>query len=188
MPVQVLRHRFTVEEYHKMAQVGILGEDDRVELIEGEIVEMPPIGSRHAACVNRLNRLLSAKVGGRAIVSVQNPIHLSERSEPQPDLALLKPRPDFYAAAHPRPEDVLLMIEVAEASVDYDREVKMPLYAQAGIPEVWLVDLQGEFIEVHRRPSARGYGEVRQARRGERLAPEALPDPKLELPVDDLLR
>ena len=185
MPVQVLRHRFTVEEYHKMAQAGILGEDDRVELIEGEIVEMPPIGSRHAACVDRLNQLFSAQVGDQAIVRVQSPIRLSELSEPQPDLALLKPRPDFYAAAHPRPEDVLLMIEVAEASVDYDREVKVPLYARAGVPEVWLVDLQGEFIEVHRRPSARGYGEVRQARRGERLAPQALP--KLELPVDDLL-
>jgi hypothetical protein len=185
MPVQLLRRSFTVEEYHKMAQVGILSEDDRVELLEGEIVEMTPIGSRHAACVNRLNRLFSDRVGAQAIVSIQNPIRLSERSEPQPDLALLKPEPDFYAMAHPGPEDVLLVIEVAETSPDYDREFKIPLYARAGIPEAWLVDLQAEAIEVYRKPSPQGYGEVRRAGRNQRIAPKPLPE--LELAVADLL-
>jgi Uma2 family endonuclease len=168
-----------------MAQAGILSEDDRVELLEGEIVEMTPIGSRHAACVNRLNRLFSDRAGGQAIVSVQNPIRLSQRSEPQPDLALLKPAPDFYASTYPRPEDVLLVIEVAETSPDYDRELKIPLYARAGIPEAWLVDLEAEAIEVYRRPSAQGYGEVRRAGRNQRIALESLPE--LELAVADLL-
>jgi len=126
MAAPLVRHRFTVEEYHRMGQAGILSEDDRVELIEGEIVEMAPVGSRHAACVKRLNALLSRRAGGRALVSVQDPIRLGEHSEPQPDLALLKPREDFYAAAHPGPEDVLLVIEVAETSLEYDREVKLP--------------------------------------------------------------
>ncbi|GIW50689.1 MAG: hypothetical protein KatS3mg081_0044 [Gemmatimonadales bacterium] len=156
MAVQLMKRRFTVAEYHKMAEAGILGEDDRVELLEGELVAMAPIGSRHATCVRRLNYLLSRGVGERAIVDVQNPIRLSEYSEPQPDLALLKPRPDFYAAAHPGPEDVLLVVEVAETSADYDREVKIPLYARAGIPEVWLVDLAGAQIETFRQPAQGG--------------------------------
>lgn len=185
MPAQLTRHRFTVEEFHQMAQAGILSEDDRVELLEGEIVEMTPIGSRHAACVNRLNRLFSEGIGGRAIVSVQNPVRLSEHSEPQPDLTLLKPRPDFYAAAHPGPKDVLLVVEVAETSSDYDRQVKITLYAQAGVPEAWLVDLGGNTIAVYRKPSSGGYGEVRQVRGGQRIALEAFPD--LGLSVADIL-
>lgn len=108
MPIQLLKRRFTVEEYRQMAQAGILGEDDRVELIEGEIVEMTPIGSRHAACVKRLNHLLTQQVRERALVSVQDPIRLSAHSEPQPDLALLVPRPDFYARRHPGAAEVLL--------------------------------------------------------------------------------
>lgn len=136
MSVQLLRRSFTVEEYHRMAEAGILREDDRVELLEGEIVEMTPIGSRHAACVDRLNQLGVRGVGPRAIVRVQSPVRLGERSEPQPDLTLLRARPDFYAHAHPGPADVLLIIEVAEASADADRTVKMPLYARAAIPEV----------------------------------------------------
>ena len=185
MPVQLLRRCFTVKEYHKMAQAGILSEDDRVELIEGEIVEMMPIGSGHAACVNRLNQLLSERVGNLAIVSVQNPIYLGERSEPQPDLALLKPEPGFYATAHPGPEDVLLVVEVAETSPDYDREVEVLLYARAGVPEVWLVDLQGDKIETYRKPSSQGYSQVRRARRGQRVTLETFP--ALELSVEEIL-
>ncbi len=185
MPVQLLKRSFTVEEYHRMVQAGILTEDDRVELIEGEIVTMTPIGSKHAACVNRLTRLLSDQVGRRAILSVQNPINLGERSEPQPDLALLRVRPDFYASAHPEPPDVLLVVEVAETSADVDREVKGPLYARAGILEVWLVDLAGECVEVSQEPAPQGYQQIQRVRRGQRVTPQAIPD--LELAVDDIL-
>jgi Uma2 family endonuclease len=176
MSVQLLRRSFTVEDYHRMAQAGILSEDDRVELIDGEILKMTPIGSRHATCVRRLNRLFSMAAGARVIVDVQNPIRLGEHSEPQPDLALLRPRPDFYGSSHPGPQDVLLVVEVAETSATYDREVKLPLYARAGIPEVWLIDLSEEGIEIHRHPLPRGYQQVQHLRRGERLAPDALPD------------
>jgi len=175
MSVQVQRRLFTVEEYHRMAEAGILSEDDRVELIEGELVAMSPIGSRHAACVKRLVRLLDRAVGERAIVSVQDPIRLGRHSEPQPDVALLRYRPDFYASAHPGPEDVLLIVEVAEISADYDRTVKIPLYARHGIPEAWLVDLAKEHIEVYRQPGPEGYWETRTLRRGETLHLTALP-------------
>jgi Uma2 family endonuclease len=185
MGVQLARRLFTVAEYHKMAEAGILSEDDRVELLEGEIVAMSPIGSRHAACVDRLTQYLVVQVRGRAIVRVQSPIRLGEHSEPQPDLALLKPRPDFYASSHPGPEDVLLVVEVAETSAAGDREVKVPMYARFGVPEVWLVDLAGDQVEVFREPSAEGYREVRVLRRGESLAPAFLPD--LLLPVDAVL-
>jgi Uma2 family endonuclease len=185
MAVKVLKRRFTVEEYYQMAQAGILTEDDRVELIEGEIVEMTPISSKHAACVNRLNRLFSNQVGRQGIVSVQNPIRLSEHSEPEPDLALLRPRPDFYADKHPEPGHVLLVVEVAETSQEYDRGVKMPLYAEAGLPEAWLVDLEAEIVESYCKSSAQGYKEVRKYQRGERLVSQAAPE--LELSVDEVL-
>ena len=176
MPVQLVRRFFTVEQYYRMAEAGILSADDRVELIEGEIVEMTPIGSRHAACVKRLIRLLDRAVGDHAVVSAQDPVRLSERSEPQPDLALLRPRADFYAQAHPGPQDILLVVEVAETSASYDREVKLPLYARAGIPEVWLIDLEGRGIEIFRQPGSQGYQDVRRVGREERLAPQAFPD------------
>lgn len=185
MTVQFSRRLFTVSEYHRMAEAGILGEDDRVELIEGEIVEMSPVGSRHAACVKRLLRLLDRRVGDRGIVGAQDPIRLGEHSEPQPDLVLLRPRPDFYAAAHPGPEDVLLLVGVAETSGGYDRDVKVPLYAKAGIPEVWLVDLGEDRVEAYREPSPQGYRWVRHFRRGDRLAAEAFPE--LEVAVEDIL-
>lgn len=185
MSTQVSKRLFTVEEYHRMAKAGILSEDDRVELIEGEIVEMPPIGSQHASCVNRLNRLFSQCVGERAIVSVQNPIYLSEYSEPQPDLALLRPRTDFYAQAHPQPQDILLVVEVADTSLTYDREVKIPLYAQSGIPEVWLVDLTANCIEAYRKPSPQGYQEIKRFQRDQNLFPQAFPD--VGLTVQDIL-
>jgi Uma2 family endonuclease len=185
MGVQLARRLFTVAEYHKMAEAGILSEDDRVELLEGEIVAMSPIGSRHAGLVNRLNRLFSQRAGDQVVVSVQNPVRLGGYSEPQPDLALLRPRADFYTSSHPGPEDVLLAVEVAETSAAVDREVKVPLYARFGVPEVWLVDLAGDQVEVFREPSAEGYREVRVLRRGESLAPALLPD--LLVPVDAVL-
>ena len=177
--------RFNVHEYHRMAVAGILTEDDRVELIEGEIVEMPPIGSRHAACVDRLTRLFSSQVGDAALVRVQNPVRLNDVSEPEPDLALLEPRNDFYAAAHPGPGEVLLVVQVADTSVGYDRAVKIPLNARAGIRELWLVDLERERIEVLRQPAGGSYRSVRTHRRGGRLTVEALPG--LEFPVDAIL-
>ena len=172
---QVTRRKFTVEEYHLLARAGVLKEDDRVELLEGEIVEMSPIGSRHAACVDRLNRVFS-RLGERTIVRVQSPLRLGDLAEPQPDLALLRPRSDFYATAHPGPEDVLLVVEVAETSSDYDRQIKIPLYARWGIPEAWLVDLDQDRVEVHRDPSPEGYRDVRAIPRCEALAPGAFPD------------
>jgi hypothetical protein len=119
MGADVKKRRFTVDEYHQMAQAGVLSEDDRVELIVGEVVEMAPIGSYHAACVKRVNRLLSSRLGDQAILSIQDPIRLDNQSEPQPDVALLSPRTDYYASTHPGPEDVLLLIEVGQGAVGY---------------------------------------------------------------------
>ncbi len=185
MLTQTVRRLFTTDDYHRMMQNGVLTEDDRVELIAGEILEMSPIGSRHAACVNRLTQLLSLRVASRAIVSVQNPIHLGARSEPQPDLALLQPRADFYADAHPEPEDVLLVVEVAETSQDFDRAIKLPVYAQARIPIVWLVDLQNETVQTYSQPTLQGYSEIHQFWRGQTVTLETLPN--VSIPVNDIL-
>ncbi|HEX3035581.1 MAG TPA: Uma2 family endonuclease [Thermodesulfobacteriota bacterium] len=171
MSIQPVRRLFTVTEYYRMAEAGILSEDDRVELIEGEIIEMTPIGSRHSACVDRLSTLFHLHLGKAVIIRVQNPVRLDERSEPQPDVSLLKPRKDYYAEAHPTPDDVLLIIEVSETSIDYDRRVKLPLYARALIPEVWLVDIPGDRIEVHKQPSKEIYQEPRYIQRGQHLSP-----------------
>lgn len=185
MTTPITKRKFTVDEYHRMAQAGILTEDDRVELIQGEIVEMTPVGSKHAACVKRLNRLLSKSVGDKAIVSVQAPVALDPHSEPQPDIALLRPSPDFYAAQHPGPDDVLLIVEVADTSAAYDRDVKLPLYARAGIPEVWLVDLAANRLEVYRGPSPEGYRERMIYRPGMQVSSESLPG--LSLPVIEIV-
>ena len=149
MSVAVSRRLFTVDQYHEMARSGILSEDDRVELFAGEIVEMSPIGSRHASCVDRLTKTITMQIENSAIVRVQSPIRLGPRSEPQPDLALLKPRADFYAQAHPGPQDVLLIIEVAETSTDTDRKLKLPLYAKTGIPEVWIFELFTKQVDLY---------------------------------------
>src|SRR5205085_8941770 len=175
MSVQIARRHFNVIEYYRMAAAGVLSEDDRVELIEGEVVEMNPIGSRHAACVGRLTELLGRLVGGAAIVWVQNPVRIDDYSEPLPDVALLKRRDDFYAQANPQPTDVLLIIEVADSSVEYDRDIKIPLYAQAGIPEVWLINLPKGSIEIYTQPSNDSYLETRYVKRGESLVSESIP-------------
>jgi Uma2 family endonuclease len=185
MSVQVVKRLFTVTEYYQMAQAGIFSEDDHVELLEGEIIQMSPIGSRHAACVDRLTRLFSERVGRQAIVRVQNPVRLSDYSEPQPDIALLKPRVDFYSSEHPKPEDVLLLVEVCETSADFDRRAKLPLYAQAGIPEVWLIDLAQEQIEVYRAPVAQGYSKTQTLARGQPLRAQLVP--LLELKVEEIV-
>ena len=185
METELQRRRFTVDEYYRMAETGILRHDDRVELLDGEIVEMTPIGSRHAACVDRLMELVQRCTEGRGILRVQGPIRLDVHSEPEPDLAVLKRRADYYASAHPGPGDVLLVVEVADASLRYDRDVKIGLYARAGIPETWLVDLQNERVDVFTEPSPQGYRASRQLRRGERLASPALP--AASLLVDEML-
>lgn len=176
MGISLAKRLFTVGEFYRMAEAGIFGEDDRVELLQGEIVEMSPIGSRHAGCVKRLNRLFSERLQGRVVVGVQDPVRLDDYSEPQPDLAILRPRADDYADAHPGPEDVLLVIEVAETSAEIDREVKIPLYAKSGIPEAWLVNLPFERIEIHSNPSPQGYQQVRYCQGDQRLSSPMFPD------------
>jgi Uma2 family endonuclease len=185
MSVEVTRRRFTVEEYYRMAAAGILAEDDRVELIEGEIHEMAAIGRRHAATVDRLATLVFEALGRRVNVRVQNPVQLSSYSEVQPDVTLLRRRNDFYEAGHPTPADVLLLMEVADSTLLFDRRIKIPLYARMGVAEVWLVNLESDVIEVYRDPSADGYRTVFQSPHGQRVTPAAVPD--LALLVDDIL-
>jgi Uma2 family endonuclease len=184
MAVVLTRRTFTVGEYYKMAEAGILQEGDRVELIEGEILKMTPIGSRHTACVNKLNYLFAKLFGDEVMISVQNPLRLGDISEPEPDVALLVPRPDFYAERHPNARNALLVVEVADSSVVYDCEVKLPMYARAGLPEAWLVDLAQQQVLVHRNPTSQGYQEVHAKRSGDRLAAKEL---VIELAVDNLL-
>ena len=185
MPMELQRRRFTVAEYYAMAEAGILTEDDRVELIEGEIIQMAAIGSQHAACVSRLTRLLVEQTGDLAVVHVQNPVRLSDLSEPQPDLALLRPREDFYAGAHPRPADALLVIEVAHTTLGYDRGIKLPLYAASGVPEVWIVDVEGEVVDLYAEPEGGRFRTHHRAGRGEVLRPTLLPS--VALPVERIL-
>ncbi|MDO9708968.1 Uma2 family endonuclease [Paracraurococcus lichenis] len=172
---EVRRHRLDVHEYYRMAEAGILTREDRVELIEGEIVDMVPIGSPHGGTVNALNYRLTRQVGDAATVSVQGPLRLSDVSEPQPDLMLLKPRPDFYRSGHPTAADVLLLVEVAQSSLAYDRKVKLPLYARHGVPEVWIVNLGEGVVEVHRTPKDETYQDATTAGRGDTLEPALLP-------------
>ena len=183
--VEVARRRFTVEEYHQMGEAGILGEDDRVELIEGEIVQMTAIGRRHAACVAELTRLLVPAVGDRALLWPQNPVRLSRDTEPQPDIVLLRPRADRYVDSEAGPEDVLLLIEVADTSQRYDRMVKLRLYARAGIREYWIVDLQGEAIEVYRQPEETRYADARRVGREGTVSPTAFPE--ITLAIEPIL-
>ena len=185
MSVQVTKRLFTVSEYHRLIEAGILSEDDRVELIDGEIIEMTPIGSHHSGRVNRLNALFGSSLGQRVIISIQNPIQLDDHSEPQPDLSLLKLRADFYIDAHPTPTDVLLVIEVAETSVEIDREVKLPKYAESLIPEAWIVNIPGDVLEVYIRPQNGVYQEKQYLRRGQTLTLQSMPD--IRLNVNDIL-
>jgi Uma2 family endonuclease len=177
MAVALRRRRFTLDEYHRMGETGILGEDDRVELIEGEIVEMAPIGSRHAAAVARIHHLFSIRLGGRAVVWSQSPLLLvRHQSEPEPDIMLLAARADFYESALPEPSDVRLLVEVADRSLLYDRRTKFPLYARAGVAEAWLVDLNLGRLEIHRGPTGAGYDDVRIPGTDEPFAPAAFSD------------
>ncbi len=178
-PARPRIHRYSVHDYYRMAETGILPRNARVELIEGEILDMTPIGSRHASWVDRLAKHLHDACGDRAIIRVQNPVRLSDLSEPEPDIALLKPRVDYYAEHHPGPQDVLLIVEVADSSLDYDLDVKLPLYARYGIPEVWLVDTNKPGITRYSQPAEGAYSI--SVPLGGRVAPLALPDCELDL-------
>jgi len=177
--VAATRRRFTRAEYQRMGEVGILGEDDRVELIRGEIVEMSPIGRRHRAFVGNLNQLLAGRLSGRAVVWMQNPIVLTDDTEPQPDIAVLRHRSVPYKDREADAEDVFLLIEVADSSLAYDRTTKMRLYAEARIPEYWVVDCAAESIEIYRTPAAEGYRDVHFVTGGATLTLQAFPDVEL---------
>lgn len=185
MTTSVERRLFTVDEFLCMATAGILREDERVELLEGELFPMSPIGARHAACVNALNVYLPRLLGERALVAVRNPVQLSDRSMPQPDIAVLRPRADFCASRHPLPEDILWIVEVSDTSADYNRSLKPPLYANAGVPEVWLLDLINHQVELYRQPTPQGYRTFRRCASGDAISPDAFPD--IRLAVDALL-
>ena len=171
-------HRFTIDEFYAMAERGILHPEARVELLDGVIIEMSPIGNRHATTVDKFNRELTLGVGRRAIVRVQGPLRVNENSLLQPDVLLLRERADFYISEAPGPEDVLLLIEVADSTVGYDRYSKLPAYARAGIPEVWLAVVREgrRFVEVYTEPSAGGYGAMRTLEGDDMLTPPGFPD------------
>lgn len=159
-PGVMQRHRVTVAEYYRMAEAGVLAPDARVELIEGEIVDLAPMKAGHASVVGRLSGLLSRAAADRAWVWCQLPLRLSDRSEPEPDLMLLKPRTDFYRTAHPTAADVLLLIEVADTTLAYDRGIKVPLYARHGVGEVWIIDLDNKLVRFFRQPAGDTYAEI----------------------------
>ena len=175
------RRRFTVDEYYAMAKAGILTEQDRVELLDGEIIAMPPIGEWHAGHVDHFVELLVQRMLGRANVRIQGALRLNDVSMPEPDVMLLKRREDFYKGRHPGPEDVLLLIEVADTSVEYDRGVKLSAYARAGIAEVWIVVRKERRVEVYTRPGEGGYANVRRVGPEGKIAPGAFPDVELEV-------
>ena len=186
MGVQTKRRRFTLEQYHRMGKTGILGADDRVELVTGDVVELWPVDSRHAGTVARLAHLFSTRLGGRALVWNQNPLLLrGQDSQPVPDLVVLAPRADFYAGALPEPASVRLLIEVADDSLYFDRQKKLPIYSKAGVVESWLVKLDAARLEIHRNPGRLRYRSVRLPTPTETFAPVAFPD--LKLTIRDLL-
>jgi Uma2 family endonuclease len=179
--VELARRLWSVDEYQRMVDAGILSKRDRVELVHGEIVHMTPIGHLHAAAVAALVALLNRRLEDRVVVWPQGSLPLPPRSMPEPDVLVLRPRTDFYRNAAPRPGDVLLVVEVADTSLRYDRLVKMPLYAAAGVPEAWVVDVDGRRIETHRTPRAGEYAELNAFAREAVVIPTAFPD--LAIPV-----
>ncbi len=186
MGVAVTTRKFTVDEYHTMIQSGILHEDDRVELLVGKIVEISPIGKNHAACVDNLAELFIVSLAGKARIRIQNPLVLSDFSEPQPDIMILKYRKDAYGNKLPRPDDVFLLVEVGEMSVEKDRQMQLPLYARAGIREVWLIDLVNEVVERYLEPAKEQYRRIERFEIGDEISPQAFPE--FRLSVNDILR
>jgi Uma2 family endonuclease len=182
---EISKKLFTVDEYYKMAEAGILTEDERVELIEGEIIQMSPIGYRHATCVTRTTTFFIRAFEWKAVVTSQNPLLLTEWTAPQPDITVLRPPFESYDTRLPKAPDVLMVVEVSDSSLRYDRDIKVPLFAAAGCPEVWIEDLQNDLIFVYRDPSGKAYKTTRTFHRGDTLSPIAFPDKTFA--VDDLL-
>ncbi|MBI4672405.1 MAG: Uma2 family endonuclease [Chloroflexi bacterium] len=185
MSAVVERHLWSADEYERLAQFGFFDEDDRVELIRGEIVAISPIGDRHSGCVNALNELLRDRLGKSVIIAVQNPVRLNNASEPQPDVGVLRRRADFYRKGHPIPADVILLIEVSDSTADYDEQVKIPLYAEAAIPEVWIVDLKFGIVSQFADPLFGKYRHLTRGRTGDTVTARTVPN--LTLTVDEIL-
>ncbi len=175
MPVQT-EHRFNVKEYYRMAETAVFRPGARMELLNGRIIDMSPTGPFHSGLVKRLNRIYTQLSQGRWQASVQDPLRLDDHSEPEPDFMLLKPSPDDYTSRHPQPEEVLLLVEVSDSTLGYDREEKIPAYGRAGIGEVWIVNLTDASIEIYRDPYFTGYGSKTVLRAGDQVAPQAFPD------------
>jgi len=175
MPVQT-QHRFNISEYYRMAETGVLRPDARVELLDGRIIDTSPIGPFHGGVTTYLTELFVAMSKGRWQTRVQNSLRVDEHSEPQPDVVLVKPTPEFYRKRHPQPEDVYLLIEISETTLETDQEEKLPLYGRAGIPEVWIVNLNELVIEIYREPTFTGYGSKTVARTNDQVSPQAFPD------------
>ncbi len=183
--VAVTRRRFNVDEYHRMAEAGILCEDERLELIDGEVIVRMTIGPGHNACVTSATRAFVRAAGDDALVLPQGSVRLSRFDEPEPDLVLLRPRADFYSSRHARPDDILLVVEIAASSIEYDLELKGPRYAEFGVPEYWIADLNADLVRRHLTPESRAYRSVMTHRRGESLVPALLPS--CVIAVDALL-
>ena len=180
------KHRFSVTEYHRMAEVGLLRPDARVELLDGQIIDMSPIGPFHGGVVNRLTRLFNRHAKDRWLVSTQNPVRLNDQSEPQPDVMLLQPSAGDYTTQHPAPEQVFLLIEVSDSTLSLDREEKLPAYGRAGIAEVWIINLTDQAIEVYREPHFTGYGTKTIFRQGQQVRPHTFSD--LVVDVAELMK
>jgi Uma2 family endonuclease len=175
-----------VEEYYRMAETGVLRPEARVELLDGRIIDMSPIGSFHGGLVNRLIRIFGKMSNGRWQASAQNPLRIDDHSEPEPDFMLLKPSADDYTSRHPKPDEVFLLVEVADASLDYDRDEKIPAYGHAGVAEVWIVNLRDQSLEIYREPHFTGYGSKTVLRAGDQVSPQAFPDAVVD--VGELLK
>ncbi len=175
MATPTLRRQFTVRDYARMRETGILTEDDRVELLDGEIYLMSPLGPLHIAIVNRLNKLLMRQVGDDAILSIQNSVQLNDYSEPQPDVALLSPRDDYYDQALARPDDILLLIEVADTSLGYDRDQKLPRYAASNVAEVWIIDVDQHIVEQYSQPMQGQYTQLNKVLFGNMIQSKTMP-------------
>ena len=184
-PAAPTRRRFTVDDYYAMGRIGILCETERVELLAGDVIVMPPINDWHASRVGRFTNTLPTQLQGRAVVWIQNPVRLDDGSEVQPDVTLLRWRDDFYDSGHPAPADVLLLIEVSDSSLSLDRNQKLPRYAAAGIPEVWIVNRPDRRIEAYANPVGDEYADARHYGPGESIAPQAFPD--IALDVDRII-
>ncbi|MEO7854093.1 MAG: Uma2 family endonuclease [Rubrivivax sp.] len=180
-PPVMRRHRISTEDYHRMGAAGVFAPDARVELIDGEVIDIAPRGTRHWAAVTRIDHLLRPCIGDRALVAVQTSIRLGRHSEPQPDIALVKPRDDFYSKALPTAADTLLVIEVADTTARYDREIKLSLYARHGIGELWIVDLEANLLRLYSAPSGEGYSQSREIAQPGITAIAALPGATIDL-------